>query len=174
VIKESGADILRLWVSMSDYREEIRVSKEILARVVEAYQEDPQYVPVSAGQPVRLRPGARPASRLAPARSGPLRACPLCRTRARDDARLSGVRFPTIFQTINDFVTTDLSAFYLDVSKDRLYTFRADSVERRSAQTAQYVLADGLCRIIAPILSMTADEIWRQLPGPRRSLGPPR
>jgi isoleucyl-tRNA synthetase len=75
--------------------------------------------------------------------------------------------FQSIFQTVNEFVTVDLSSFYLDVSKDRLYTFGADSVERRSAQTAQYLIADGLCRLIAPILSMTADEVWRQLPGTR-------
>jgi isoleucyl-tRNA synthetase len=61
----------------------------------------------------------------------------------------------------------DLSAHYLDISKDRLYTFRADSRERRSAQTALYVIADGLTRLIAPIIPMTADEIWAQLPGTR-------
>ena len=75
--------------------------------------------------------------------------------------------FQAIFQRVNEFVTVDVSAFYLDVSKDRLYTFRADSRERRSAQTAQYVIADGLTRLLAPILSMTADEVWRQLPGSR-------
>jgi isoleucyl-tRNA synthetase len=60
-----------------------------------------------------------------------------------------------------------LSAFYLDVSKDRLYTFPADSIHRRSAQTAQYVIADGLTRLLAPILSITAEEIWARLPGSR-------
>jgi isoleucyl-tRNA synthetase len=64
-------------------------------------------------------------------------------------------------------VTVDLSAFYLDVSKDRLYTFGAVSRERRSAQTAVYIIADGLARLLAPILSITADEIWGQLPGKR-------
>ena len=63
----------------------------------------------------------------------------------------------------------DLSAVYLDVSKDRLYTFGAASRERRSAQTAVYVIADGLARLIAPILSITADEIWARLPGAREA-----
>jgi isoleucyl-tRNA synthetase len=72
--------------------------------------------------------------------------------------------YGTICQTINAFTTGDLSAFYADVSKDRLYTFAARSRERRSAQTAMYVMADGLTRLLAPILSFTADELWRYLP----------
>jgi isoleucyl-tRNA synthetase len=75
--------------------------------------------------------------------------------------------YPSIFQTINQFVTVDLSAFYADVLKDRLYTFGAGSLERRSAQTAMYLIADGLARLLAPILPVTADELWRHLPGLR-------
>jgi isoleucyl-tRNA synthetase len=77
--------------------------------------------------------------------------------------------FQTIFHAINDFVTVDLSSFHADVSKDRLYTLRADSLERRSAQTAYYVIADGLARLLAPVLSVTAEEVWRVLPGGRES-----
>ena len=72
--------------------------------------------------------------------------------------------YGTIFQAVNAFVTVDLSAFYADVSKDRLYTFHANSAERRSAQSALYLMADGLGRLLAPILSFTADELWRYLP----------
>jgi isoleucyl-tRNA synthetase len=75
--------------------------------------------------------------------------------------------YPTIFHTLNGLVTVDLSAFYLDVSKDRLYTFGARSQERRSAQTAVYRIADGLARLIAPVLPMTCEELWRHLPGRR-------
>ena len=75
--------------------------------------------------------------------------------------------FSTIFQTVNAFTTVDLSAFYADVSKDRLYTFASGSKERRSAQTAMYVIADGLARLLAPILSFTTDELWQYLPGSR-------
>ena len=91
------------------------------------------------------------------------------RTSARDDPRRLRplTTFPTIFQRINQLTTVDLSAFYADVSKDRLYTFAAGSPERRSAQTAMYVIADGLSRLLAPILPVTADEMWRHLPGPR-------
>jgi isoleucyl-tRNA synthetase len=75
--------------------------------------------------------------------------------------------YGTIFQTLNAFLNVDLSALYIDVSKDCLYTFGARSRERRSVQTAMYIIADGLTRLMAPILSFTADEIWRYLPGAR-------
>jgi isoleucyl-tRNA synthetase len=75
--------------------------------------------------------------------------------------------FPSIFQAINQFATVDLSAFYADVSKDRLYTFAPASAERRSAQTAMYTIADGLTRFLAPVLPVTMDELWRHLPGTR-------
>jgi isoleucyl-tRNA synthetase len=73
--------------------------------------------------------------------------------------------FQTIFHAVNELVTVDISALFADIAKDRLYTFRADSHERRSAQTALYVLADGLTRLMAPILSVTTEEIWQALPG---------
>ena len=82
--------------------------------------------------------------------------------------------YSTIFQTVNAFMTVDLSAFYADISKDRLYTFAAGSKERRSAQTAMYVMTDGLARLLAPILSFTADELWRYLPGDPRRVGASR
>src|SRR6202030_2544527 len=76
--------------------------------------------------------------------------------------------YGTIFHALNAFATVDLSSFYADVSKDRLYTFAARSRERRAAQTAMYVMADGLTRLMTPILSFTADELWRFLPGRRQ------
>src|ERR671912_613779 len=75
--------------------------------------------------------------------------------------------FQSIFHELNRLTVIDLSAFYFDVSKDRLYTFGAASAARRSAQTAMYLMADGLARLLAPILSVTADELWRVLPGTR-------
>jgi isoleucyl-tRNA synthetase len=72
-----------------------------------------------------------------------------------------------VSQLLVQFATVDLSSFYNDISKDRLYTFAARSNARRSAQTAMYLMADGLTRLIAPILSFTADELWRFLPGTR-------
>jgi len=72
-----------------------------------------------------------------------------------------------ISQALTQFATVDLSAFYNDISKDRLYTLAPRSHERRSAQTALYLMADGLTRLLAPLLSFTADELWRYLPGTR-------
>jgi isoleucyl-tRNA synthetase len=72
--------------------------------------------------------------------------------------------YPTIFQAVNSFTTVDLSALYNDISKDRLYTFGARSRERRSAQTAMYMIADGLTRLLAPLVPVTADQLWASLP----------
>ncbi len=72
--------------------------------------------------------------------------------------------YPTIFQAVNSFTTVDLSALYNDISKDRLYTFGARSRERRSAQTAMYVMADGLTRLLAPLVPVTADQLWASVP----------
>jgi isoleucyl-tRNA synthetase len=167
VIKESGAETLRLWVAMSDFREELRVGKQILQRVTEAYRKIRNtmrflvsnlydFDPTADSVPLeRMQEVDRYAlDRYAAAASSSVKAY------GRYD-------YPSIFQTLNQFVTVDLSAFYADVSKDRLYTFGAASADRRSAQTAMFVMADGLARLLAPILPVTADELWRHLPGPR-------
>ena len=79
-----------------------------------------------------------------------------------------------IYQAANSFITVDMSAFYVDVTKDRMYTFGAKSEARRSGQTAMYLIADGLARLLAPVLPFTMDEVWRNLPGAARALGAPR
>jgi isoleucyl-tRNA synthetase len=167
VIKESGADIIRLWVSMSDYTEDVRLSKEILSRCVEAYRKmrntmryllanlydfDPAVDLVDAGK-------LEEVDRYIMARYADVGLRILRAYEVYD--------FSTIFQLLNTFTTVDLSAFYSDISKDRLYTFAPRSRERRSAQSALYLMADGLTRLLAPILSFTADELWRFLPGRR-------
>ena len=81
--------------------------------------------------------------------------------------------FPSVFHAINQFTTVDLSAFYADVSKDRLYTFAAGSAERRSAQTAMFIIADGLTRLLAPILPMTTGRAVAACAGRARSLRAP-
>jgi isoleucyl-tRNA synthetase len=75
--------------------------------------------------------------------------------------------YPAIFQIANHLITVDLSAFYVDVTKDRMYTLGAKSEARRSGQTAMSIVVDGLARLLAPILSVTMDELWRLLPGQR-------
>jgi isoleucyl-tRNA synthetase len=169
VIQDHGAEVLRLWVSMVDYRDEVRLGKSVLARTVEAYRKirntfryllsnlydfDPTLDVV--GKADMLDVDRFTLSRLA-------------RLSKNVERAYLEYDFQSIFHAVNDFVTVDLSAFHADVSKDRLYTLRADSRERRSAQTTCYLAADVLARLLAPILSVTTDEVWRQLPGARET-----
>ncbi len=164
IIKDSGAEIIRLWVAMVDYREEVRLGKQIIARVVEAYRKIRNTLRYLLSNLYDFNPVDRVAiddmqevDRYALARYAAA-ASEVVQAYDRYD-------FPTIFQTINQFATVDLSAFYADVSKDGLYTFGPSSRERRSAQTAMYDIADGLVRLLAPILPVTTDDLWRHLPG---------
>jgi isoleucyl-tRNA synthetase len=167
VIKESGAETLRLWVAMSDFREELRVGKQILQRVTEAYRKIRNTMRYLVSNLYDFDPAV---DRVPLNDMQEVDRYALDRYAAAASAALRGYErydYPSIFQTINQFVTVDLSAFYADVLKDRLYTFGAGSLERRSAQTAMYLIADGLARLLAPILPVTADELWRHLPGLR-------
>jgi isoleucyl-tRNA synthetase len=167
VIRESGAEILRLWVSMVDYREEIRLSKQILARGVEAYRKIRNTMRFLVANLYDFDPAVDlvPAQRLEEVDRFIL--AQYAELAQRVLRAYEEYDYPTIFQTLNSFTTVELSAFYNDIAKDRLYTFAARSRERRSAQTAMYVIADGLTRLLAPILPVTADELWRVLPGGR-------
>jgi isoleucyl-tRNA synthetase len=167
IIKQSGADILRLWVSMSDYTQEVRLSQEILARVVEAYRKIRNTLRILLANLYDFDPQTDLVARHA---LEPIDRYVLARyaeTGRRILSAYEAYDYGTIFQALNGFATIDLSAVYVDITKDRLYTFAAGSAERRAAQTAMYVMADGLTRLMAPILSFTADELWRFLPGPR-------
>ncbi len=167
IIKDSGADVLRLWVAMVDYRDEIRLGKEVLARTVEAYRKIRNTFRYLLSNLYDFDPAVhtvRHADMLSVDRHILSR---YTRLERKMRAAYDAYDFQSLAHAVNEFVTVELSALYLDVSKDRLYTFRADSVERRSAQTTLYVLANGLVRLLAPILSMTADEIWSRLPGTR-------
>jgi isoleucyl-tRNA synthetase len=169
VMSGSGAEVLRLWVAMTDFRDEVRLGKEVLSRTIEAYRKIRNTFRYLLANLYDFDPARDTAT--------DARLLEVDRFALSSYARLAGtVRdaydrydFQTIFHAVNEFLTVDLSAFYLDVSKDRLYTFPADSTDRRSAQTAQYVIADGLTRLLAPILSVTAEEIWGRLPGAREA-----
>ena len=167
IIEQSGAEILRLWVAMVDYREEIRLSKEILARCVEAYRKLRNTLRYLVANLYDFDPAvdALPADRLWEVDRYALSLYASAAMRVQ--RAYAEYDFPAIFQVLNALTTVDLSAFYFDVSKDRLYTFGSRSEARRSAQTAMYLIADGLVRSIAPILPVTADELWRHLPGRR-------
>jgi isoleucyl-tRNA synthetase len=167
IVKQHGADVLRLWVALVDYKEEQRLGAEILARVVEAYRKLRNTLRVLVGNLNKFDPATDlvPADRM-------LRVDRYILARYADLARrviasYDAYDYTAIVQAVTAFVIVDLSAFYIDVTKDRLYTFGASSEARRSAQTAMYTIAEGLVRLLAPILPMTSDELWRALPGTR-------
>ncbi len=167
IIKRNGAEILRLWVAMVDYREEVRLGDEILARVVEAYRKIRNTLRILVANLFDFDPAAdrlpvaelEEVDRYALARYGEIATAIL--------AAYERYEFQPISHAVNHFLTVDLSAFYVDISKDRLYTFAAASKARRSAQTAIFTMTDGLARLLAPILPVTTDDLWRFLPGAR-------
>src|SRR5438128_2168646 len=167
IIKQSGADILRLWVAMSDYTQDIRVSQEILARAAEAYRKIRNTLRYLVANLYDFDPAV---DRLPYAQQEEIDRYILAKYAEIGQRILLAYEqydYRTIFQALNAFTTVDLSAVYNDIAKDRLYTFAARSRERRSAQTAMYAMADGLTRLMAPVLSFTSDELWRFLPGAR-------
>ena len=167
VMNDLGADILRLWVAATDYRGELAVSDEIFKRTADSYRRirntarfllsnlsgfDPDNDVVPAGDMLSL-------DRWAVDRAAQLQ--------LEIVEAYESYQFHLIYQKLHNFCSNDLGGFYLDVIKDRQYTTRADSVSRRSAQTAMYHIGEALVRWVAPIMSFTADEIWENLPGER-------
>jgi len=165
VIKKHGAEILRLWVSASDYRDDIRISENILKQLSDAYR--------------RIRNTSRfmlgnlfdfdPTKDRVPYEAMPeIDRFALHRLQELIERALKAYKtyeFHIIYHSLYNYCIVDLSAFYLDILKDRLYTAPPESSERKSAQTVIYILLDSLSRIMAPILAFTAEEIWSHMPG---------
>jgi isoleucyl-tRNA synthetase len=167
VIGTLGADVLRLWIAATDYANEMSLSDEILKRIAESYRRirnttrfllgnlagfDPAHDPVPADQLVALDRWA------------------LWRAQQLQEEVVAAYRnyeFHLVYHKVHNFCSVDLGGFYLDVLKDRLYTTPAKSHARRSAQTAMLWIAEAMVRWLAPILSFTAEEIWRYMPGAR-------
>ena len=167
VIKDSGAEIIRLWVGSTEFTEELRVSKEILTRVVDSYRKLRNTCRILVANLYDFDPAVDsvPISKLDALDRYALARFAAAAKRALD--AYETYDFSTVTQTLNMLATIDLSAFYVDVTKDRMYTLGARSRERRSTQTAMYMICDGLARLLAPILPVTADDLWRHMPGPR-------
>src|SRR5688572_14402030 len=167
VIKESGAEILRLWVAMSDYSEELRVSKEILTRVVDAYRKLRNTCRILAANLYDFDPATDtvPTDQLDAVDRFALSQYADIAERVK--AGYAAYYFADAAKLLNHLATVSLSAFYVDVTKDRMYTFAAASHARRSTQTVMFQICDGLARLLAPILPVTADDLWSHLPGSR-------
>ncbi|MDH3444648.1 MAG: isoleucine--tRNA ligase, partial [Deltaproteobacteria bacterium] len=164
ILKKHGAEILRLWVSAEDYREDVRISDEIINRLVEAYRRVRNTARFLISNLYDFEPVKNSVGREA---LDELDRWVLHRTQVvlkRCREAYERYEFHTVFHTLNNFCAVDLSALYLDIVKDRLYCEGKASTKRRAAQTALYQILDALVHLMAPVLSFTAEEIWAYLP----------
>jgi isoleucyl-tRNA synthetase len=167
VVDSLGADILRLWVASTDYRNEMTVSDEILKRVADAYRRIRNTARFLLGN----LDGFDPAVHLVPV--GECLLLDQWAVQQAHDVQTAVIAayerydFPEIVQRVQNFCTNEMGSLYLDITKDRLYTMPTDSHGRRSAQTAMFHILEALVRWLAPITSFTAEEIWPLLPGAR-------
>jgi isoleucyl-tRNA synthetase len=165
IIKRHGAEILRLWVAAEDYTSDIRISDEIIQRLAEAYRRirntarfllgnladfDPSRDAVGEGELLEI-------DRWALARLGQVQ------EKVLDS--YERYQFHAVYHSLHNFCAVDLSAFYLDIIKDRLYVLSPASPPRRAAQTVLHEILESLVLLMAPVLSFTAEEIWQHMPG---------
>ncbi len=167
VMKNLGADIIRLWVAATDYRGEMSVSEEILKRTSDAYRR----IRNTARFLLSNLNGFDPAQNMvAPSDMIELDRWAVDRALQLQEeikAAYTDYQFHLIYQKIHNFCVTEMGGFYLDIIKDRQYTTQSDSFARRSCQTAMYHIIEAMVRWLAPITSFTADEIWTHIPGER-------
>ena len=163
LIKEFGADIVRLWAGSSDYHADVRCSKEIFKQLAQNYLKFRNTARYCLGNlndfdPNSLVPAdeMEELDRWALTRLNAL--TKLCRK------AYMGFEFHPVSHAINDFCVVELSSFYLDIIKDRLYCEEKDGLRRRSAQTALFLILDAMAKLFAPILAFTCDEIWQSMP----------
>jgi isoleucyl-tRNA synthetase len=170
VIKQHGAELLRLWVAAEDYRDDIRISPAIMGQLVEAYRKIRNTCRFLLANLADFDPShdAVALDRLYDIDRWALHRLALLISRVR--AAYDAYEFHTVFHALNNFCAVDLSAVYLDILKDRLYTEGPASPARRAAQTALESIVSMLVRLMAPILSFTAEEIWTHLPATSRAV----
>ena len=167
IIDKSGADVLRLWAAAVDYTEDVRCSEEILLRVVDAYRKMRNTLRYALGNLAEFDPATHSVE------ANEMLDIDLWALAGLNDvtkkvvAAYEAYDFQAAYNALYNFCTVTLSARYFDIVKDRLYIFAPRSLERRSAQTALYKIAESLCRLMSPILVFTADEAWENLPGQR-------
>ncbi|HEU5397983.1 MAG TPA: isoleucine--tRNA ligase [Gammaproteobacteria bacterium] len=169
VIGSLGADVLRLWVAATDYSGELAISDNILKHMAEAYRKMRNTTRYLLANLYDFDPArhALPAEKMLELDRWLLARAAELQVEVLEAYR--NYQFHLIYQKVYGFCVVDLSSFYLDVIKDREYTTRADSVARRSCQTAMYHVAEAMVRWLAPVLSFTAEEIWHFLPGKREA-----
>src|SRR5947209_729557 len=163
-VKESGADILRLWTTSSDYREDMRCSNEILQRVAEGYRKLRNTARFALGNLDGFDPARDSVTEEEMLEIDYWALAKLDEIVSQVNEAYKTYEFHTVYHALYNFCIVTLSARYFDIIKDRLYTAASRSHARRSAQTVLYRIADALARMLAPILIFTSDEIWENLP----------
>jgi isoleucyl-tRNA synthetase len=169
IVKQSGAEILRLWAAAVDYTEDMRCSKEILDRVTDAYRKIRNTLRYALGNLDGFNPQTES---VALAEMQEIDRWALASLDELVEKVLNGYEkydFQVVYHSLYNFCTVTLSARYFDILKDRLYISAPKSIERRAAQTALYEITDKLCRLIAPVLAFTADEAFENLPNQQTS-----
>jgi isoleucyl-tRNA synthetase len=164
IAKRLGGEIVRLWVASVDFREDMAASENLMQRCAEIYRKQRNTFRFLLGNLNGFVPAR---DRVPEAELMPLDRYMLARTRELTENVLGWYdrfEFHRVYHALNEFAIVDLSSFYLDVLKDRMYTFAPTSIERRSAQTVLWQITETLVRLVAPILSFTADEVWEYLP----------
>lgn len=166
ILKRYGADMLRLWVASSDYNEDVRLSEEILKRLADAYRKIRntfKYL-LSNLYDFNLKE-AVPYERMMD-----IDKWAICETRKLldlVDGHYENYHFHMVYHSVYNFCTVTMSSIYLDILKDRLYTFAAHSPERVSAQSAIYIILSSIIRMVAPVMVFTAEEAWSRMPEAR-------
>ena len=164
MIKKYGADLVRLWAASADYRVDVRVSEAIFKQLSDAYRKIRNTVRILIADLSDFDPNrdALPFDELYEIDCWIIAAMNNLTKEVR--ASYDVFEFHPISHSISNFCTTELSKLYIDITKDRVYTEKADSKARRSAQTAMYFVLSGLVRLLAPILAYTAEEMWQAIP----------
>jgi isoleucyl-tRNA synthetase len=164
IIKQNGAEILRLWVAAEDYRDDIKISDKILSHISDAYRKIRNTIRYLLSNLNDFDPAL---DRVDFASLSEIDQWALSQLEGLRDKIINAYdtfEFHVIFQSLQNFCAVTMSAFYLDIQKDRLYTASPKSLERRAAQTVFYDLVEGILRLMAPVLSFTAAEAWEHLP----------
>ncbi|MBA4369275.1 MAG: isoleucine--tRNA ligase, partial [Desulfobacterium sp.] len=167
VIQKYGAEILRMWVAASDYRDDVRISDSILKQLSDAYRRIRNTCRFIIGNISDFHPesDAVPLEKLQDIDQYALHK--LCEVINKARKAYETYEFHVIYHSLYNYCSVDLSAFYLDILKDRLYTSPPKSIERRSAQTVMHILLDSIVKIMAPIMPFTSEEIWTYMPETR-------
>ena len=163
VIDQYGADILRLWVASSDYKKDIRISKKILQQLVEIYRKIRNTSRFILGNLYDFNPQQHSVTYEQLEEIDKLVLSQFQNLIKKTTENYDQYEFHSFYHDIHNFCTLNLSSFYLDIIKDRIYVLNCNSISRRAAQTVLYRIIDALGRLIAPVLSFTAEEIWQAL-----------